>query len=129
MYKELVISIFLVILIFIGDYFTQNYTEKAIEKINISLDDIKKEIVEENININNVSQKTKNTEKIWENYNKKLSYFIEHDELEKVENNLVGCVSYIESNEYIEAKEKIDEMKFILKHIEEKNRFNLKNIF
>ena len=129
MYKELVISIFLVILIFIGDYFTQNYTEKAIEKINISLDDIKKEIVEENININNVSQKTKNTEKIWEDYNKKLSYFIEHDELEKVENNLVGCVSYIKSNEYIEAKEKIDEMKFILKHIEEKNRFNFKNIF
>ena len=129
MYKELVISIILVCLIFIGDYFTQNYTKKTIKSINLNLSELKKELVAENVDINKISENIENLEKNWEKSNKKLAYFIEHDELEKVENNLVGCKSYLKSYEFIEGKEKIDEISFILKHIEDKNRFNLKNLF
>ena len=58
-----------------------------------------------------------------------MAYFIEHNELEKVETNLTNIKSYIEEDELDMAISSIDEAEFILKHIKEKNSFNLENIF
>ena len=59
----------------------------------------------------------------------KLAYFIEHDELEKVETDLVSIKSYIETQEYEQAVGELDKGAFVLKHIEDKYAFNLQNIF
>ena len=58
-----------------------------------------------------------------------MSYFIEHDELEKVENNFTGLKSFIETQENAEAINELDKGVFTLKHIEDKNSLNLRNIF
>ena len=58
-----------------------------------------------------------------------LAYYIEHDELEKVETNLTGLRSFIESKEYSDALAELDKTVFVLRHIEDKNKFNLQNVF
>lgn len=67
--------------------------------------------------------------KQWEQRHDKLAYFIEHDELEKVETEFVAMKSYIEAKDYEEATSELDKSVFILKHIEDKYDFNLQNIF
>ena len=65
----------------------------------------------------------------WKEKFKVLAYYIEHNELEKVETNLTNIKSFINRKEKNLAISGIDEANFILKHIKEKNAFNLENIF
>lgn len=65
----------------------------------------------------------------WEGEQEKLAFFVEHEELEKVSNDMVIIESNFEQNEADEIDENITDLKFMLDHIEEKNQLNLKNIF
>ena len=58
-----------------------------------------------------------------------MAYFIEHDELEKVDTNITALKSFIETNEYAEAISELDKSVFVLRHIEEKYAFSLENVF
>ncbi len=65
----------------------------------------------------------------WDGEQEKLAFFVEHEELEKVSNDMVIIESNFEQNEADEIDENITDLKFMLDHIEEKNQLNLKNIF
>ena len=65
----------------------------------------------------------------WETKNEKLAYFIEHDELEKASNAIVEMKSHIETETYTDAIAELEEGIFVLQHIQERNSFDLKNIF
>ena len=126
MLKEVIISIIIVITIVSLDFITQNYTKEAVQQTSIMLTDLKEDIKK---NENNLSFKLNKIYENWEKRREKLAYFIEHDELEKVETNLTNIKSFIEEDEKNMAISGIDEAKFILEHIKEKNAFNLENIF
>ena len=64
----------------------------------------------------------------WERY-KILASVIEHDELEKVEKNLTGIYSALESKELSEIISELDESMFILRHIKDKYSFKMENVF
>ena len=136
MLKESIICIAILTSIFIGNYCTQNYTKTSVTELSNMLDNLE-EVVEENINhetekeeqeniVKNKSQELYNN---WKQRYAKLAYFIEHDELEKVETNITSLKSFIETDEYSESISELDKCDFILKHIEEKYKFNLQNIF
>ena len=126
MFKEVMISIIIIVLIFSLDIITQTYTMASVAETSSELDNLKGKIENQNDNLDiNIDKISSN----WEKRRQKLSYFIEHDELEKVETNLTNIKSYIESAEFNMAISSIDEAKFILEHIKEKNAFNLENIF
>ena len=134
MKKEIIICIIVVIAIVLGNVITQNYTNESVKILSDELDELK-------INLNNKLEKkeekpkeelSKKIEKItndWELRHDKLAYYIEHNELEKVEDNLTSLNSLISTEEYAEAIKELDKSIFILKHIEEKYAFNLENIF
>ena len=127
MFKELIISILIVVLIVVLDFVTQNYTKEAVRQTSTRLNSLKEEI-----KTNTQNSLDSNIERIfknWEQKRKNLAYFIEHDELEKVETNLTNIKSYIEEAEFDMAITSIDEAEYILNHIEDKNSFNLENIF
>ena len=67
--------------------------------------------------------------KNWREKYEKLAFFIEHDELEKVETELTELTAYIKIEEYEEAINPLETSIFILNHIKEKFRLNMKNIF
>ncbi|MCI8444739.1 MAG: DUF4363 family protein [Clostridia bacterium] len=130
--KEIIICMVIVIVIIVGNIVTQNYTVKSVEKLSQQLEELKvdlKEVREKQEVSKQTKEKMERVQENWKERHNKLAYFIEHDELEKVEDNLTGIKSFIETQEYAEAISQLDKGVFILKHIEEKYDFNLENIF
>ena len=128
MRKEAIISIVLIIIIIIGNIITQNYAEKTIKTLTSKLDELKIDIEEEkkgkgiDKNMDEIIEK-------WDRKHVKLAYFIEHNELERIEINLIGMKSYIRDMEKTEAVSKIEETKFLLENLEKKYKIHLENIF
>ncbi len=160
MNKELIISAIIIVIVVIGNIFTQNYTQKSVKSITTKLGELREELIIEKSQNEQENQKSKESTKEkstentniksndknevnWEKVNKDieninqnwrekfetLAYFIEHDELEKVDTNLTGLKSFVETEEATDAISELDKSVFILKHIEDKNMINLKNIF
>ena len=115
MWKEVIICFIIVILILLGNFLMQNYTVKSVETLSNDLDVLREEILDQQ-DKEEVSKDTKETitklKDNWKEKYEKLAYFIEHNELEKVE-----------------AVNELDKSKFILQHIKEKYEFKLENIF
>ena len=131
MWKETIICVVIVIAIVIGNYITQNYTVQSVEELTSKLGELKQEIVKEegDIDREKANNKMEEIKKSWEARHDKLAYFIEHDELEKVETDLTSLKSFIETKSYSEATSELDKSVFVLQHIEDKYAFNLENVF
>ena len=129
MYKEVIISIVIVVIIVIGNVITQNYTNKSIEAISSDLNSLRQELNVDDVNQEKAREHFDEIEKKWDKMQEKMAYYIEHDELEKVKTNLTELKSHTETEEYEEAICYLDKSVFVLDHIEEKSEFNLKNIF
>lgn len=129
MLKEFVICVIIVTLIFVGNIITQNYTNSSIDITSENLNKLREEIIKEQVNLEISNQKIKEISSDWNNRHKNLAYYIEHDELEKVETDLSALKGYIEVEEYKEATAELDRTIYILQHIKNKNIFNLENIF
>ena len=127
MHKELVICIILVVLIIIGDIVTQNYTKNTVNYITNELELLKQGLSEKSKEqaddeINKIDEK-------WKDAHDKLAYYIEHDELEKVETNFTACKSLAKTGEYSQAISELEKTIYVLDHITDKYSFNLVNIF
>ena len=131
MYKELIISLIIIIAIVMGNTITQNYTKQTVAELSDSLNELKEKISQddENINWKEVEIQIEDINKKWNERYDKMAYYIEHNELEKVESNITGLKSYTNKQDSPEALNQINSSIFILKHIQEKNELNLKNIF
>ncbi len=127
MYKELVICIVIIVSIFSLDMFTQGYTNRSVEEISKKIEELEQNITTEDKET--IDDQLNNINHRWEMMHKKLAYYIEHNEIEKVDTAFVNMESYIKSEEYASAKAQLEEGKFILKHIKQKYSFNLQNIF
>lgn len=127
MLKEAVICIIIIIGIMGLEYYTQNFTLNSVNEITEIFDKI-----EEKISKNDVEGAKNEIKKIsskWEEKQKKLAYYIEHDELEKVHTAIVLMKSYTKTKDFPSAMAALEEGEFVLEHIQEKNSFNLQNIF
>ena len=129
MYKEKIVCVIIIIVIFSLDFITQNYTKKVVNEIKLNLEELREELKKKDNMKNNLNEKINDLYNQWMKYNFKLAFYIEHDELEKVKTNFISCKSYIESEEYIEALNELDKTVFVLEHIVDKNKFSLENIF
>ena len=129
MYKELVISAIIVISIFVLDYITQKYTDDAINDAIQDLTTIKQALQEDNVNEEKVVRDAGENYEKWLDYRKTLAFYIEHNELEKVETNYVSGNSFIENAKYEDAISELEKTVFVLQHINDKYSVNLENIF
>ncbi len=152
MKKELIIVIIIVIAIIILDTITHNYTKINFAKINEQLEQIKEisedmyimekeqDIAEntskeEKENDNKTSKQEKLKEKIktmeedWKTINNKTALYIEHEELEKANVSMVKFKRYIQLEEYIEAIAELENCKYILDHIRDKEAMQIINLF
>lgn len=132
MKKELIICILIIALIIITNVVTQNYTKECVALMNQKLDILKEESLNENINDDNkknISDTIKDIEDNWNVFQEKLAYYIEHDELEKVETQIWAMKGFCEIGKYDEVVPELDKCVFILEHIQDKTKLNVKNIF
>ena len=129
MYKELIVSIVILIAIFTGDYITQNYTDKTVSETIEGLKALKDNMAVSEITSDEKLEKGNEVYEKWLEKHEILAYFIEHDELEKVETEFVACKSFIASEQYELADAELEKTMFILEHINDKYSFSLENIF
>ena len=128
MWRDIVFCIIIIVVIVIVDFYIQDFIKNSAEEMTVKLDNLKQEVSnKEKDKINEVD--TKEVRETWEERYKILASVIEHDELEKVEKNLTGIYSAIESNELSEAVSELDESMFILRHIKDKYSFKIENVF
>ncbi|MBR6505166.1 MAG: DUF4363 family protein [Clostridia bacterium] len=132
MYKEIIIIITILVLVFSLNYMTQKYTKFCVSEISSDLNNLRGKI-EEKINSEEVSEELNNSinsiHNKWDEMYKKLAYYIEHDELEKVETCLTNIRSNIETEELEHSIENLDNCIFVLEHIKDKEQLSLANIF
>lgn len=127
MVKETVICVIIIVVIFGLEMFTQNFTKETVSEITETMSSLKESILKTDKEKmqKDIAKLTDN----WEGKHNKLAYYIEHDELEKVDTAIVRMKSYIETEYFEDAIAELEDGKFVLEHIEDKNAFNLKNIF
>lgn len=129
MLKESIICVVIVIAIIFGNNVTQNYTKETVSELTSELTLLREDMTNQEVDNKKTRDKIEEIYEQWQKRHDKLAYFIEHDELEKVETELISIKSYIESEQYEDSVDELDKSVFILQHIEDKYAFNLQNIF
>lgn len=126
-WKKILLIISILMIVIALDLLLYFKTDKLIQDIQ---DDLAK--LEECIDDNNVEKSKEEVNNLVKNWNKTentLSFFIEHEEVEKVSLKIVVIEENTKNDEYESALEDIAETKHLLEHIEDKYNLNLKNIF
>ena len=129
MKKEIIICTLIITIVLIGNYITQKYTEESLQKLSQDLYEIKDKIKKGEKDKNALEKSIKETENEWKQRKFKLAYYIEHDELEKIETNMTSMKSFVKTKEYTNSINEIDTAIFIFNHIKDKYNFTLENIF
>lgn len=130
MKKELIICIFIIAIIIITNVITQNYTKECVSQMNERLDILKEaSLAKEKIEEENITAEIKNIENKWNEFQEKLAFYIEHDELEKVETQIFAMKGFAEIEKYDEIVPELEKCVFILEHIQDKTKLNIKNVF
>ena len=132
MKKEIIISIIVITMVIIGNIVTQNNTKKTVAKLNEKLANLKNSLIDviddnkkKDENYLKYKEKSSDIRNRWDEMQELLSFYIEHDELEKVETQLAVINGQMESKLYDEAVVEIERCKFILEHIADKTAFKI----
>ena len=129
MYKELVISIIIVIAIVVGNIVTHNYTKDSVAMLNDELNTLRQILLKEEKKQDLLNKQVIEIEEKWSEKHKVLAYYTEHDELEKVETQITAVKGNIEVEEYEQCIPELDKCIFILNHIKDKDSLMIQNIF
>lgn len=129
MKKELIICLIVIVVVIIGNIITQNYTKQCVAEMNQQLYELKGEISQQNKIEEKLKEKTEFIKTRWDEMQETLAFYIEHDELEKVETQLFLLNGEIETKIYEDAVPEIEKCIFILEHIADKTALDIKNIF
>ena len=129
MKKEIIICIIVVIFVLIGNIITQNYTRKSVETTNAKLIELKEKLSMPSKDDEKLKEAVQDIKEDWDEKQEKLAYYIEHDELEKVETQIHLLSGEVEAKLYEDAVPEADKCMFILEHIKDKTALNVKNIF
>lgn len=128
-YKEIIICIVVIIFVVVLNIITESYTKYSVETTSRSLEELKEMINKEEQNKEEIEEKVSSIKLNWENNYKKLAFYVEHDELEKVNTELVSLKANIEAEEYEQGMPDLEKCIFILQHIKDKSAMQIKNVF
>lgn len=127
MYKEIIIIIVAITLVVSLDIVTNNYTKETVNIMREKLSVLREYIFEENKEKSD--SQIPDIENEWDERYKILAFYLEHDELEKVNTELTSLKAFLNMEEYSECMNSLDKCVFILEHIQEKEETSLKSVF
>lgn len=106
----------------------ENVEKSEEEKLSLA-NSQKLELEEVEEEINGLMDRVGSLKDKWFIEESKLSFFAEHNELEKISYAITVLEENAKNNEYNDALVNIVEANYWLEHIKEKDSFKLKNIF
>lgn len=125
--REFMIIVVILIIVFYIEHITSKNLSNSVEWMRNGIVSIENKLIEKQEE--EAQKEFYELKEKWEGENEKLSLYVEHNELEKVGNDMVIIESNFSRNEADELFENIADLKYMLSHIEEKNQLKLKNIF
>ena len=114
MYKELIISAIVAVMILGLNFITQNYTENAVVQMGEKLDKTRQELVKEEVDFETAKKASKEAFDKWEELDDTIALYIEHAEIEKVKTAIISMQSFIEMEDDSQAVDSIDRCSYIL---------------
>lgn len=127
--KQAIIMVIILIIIFGLALYTQSFLNNTSDNLVSKLEILKKEIENGNKQEDLLKEKTDEIYGEWQDINEKWSVVVLHDEIDLIETSLIRMKSKIKTGSLEESMEDLDTSIFLLKHIKEKEKTSLKNIF
>lgn len=120
-------SICIIIILFVSylDIILNVHFEKEMKIMQNNINDLQELMIKKE----NGKEKVEELKKNWERFDYIAAYYTEHNELEKVSLKINLVKKNIEIDENDMTVEYLEELKFLLNHIFEKDKLSLKNIF
>ena len=123
--REFFICVVIIIFIIFLDIILNNHFKKEKEQMDLLISELQQIVLDNKSG----KEKVKELDKKWNNFDKIAAYYTEHNELEKVSLKINLVKKNIETDENDMTAEYLEELKFLLNHIYEKDKITLKNIF
>ena len=125
-FKQIITIIVIIIIIITLDFILEKYTKNAVNTMSEILKEIDELVAKEDVEANDKSKQLLDK---WDKFQKLLSCYIEHDEIEKVGDKINLLEKQVRIENYTDARHSITETEFLLKHIEDKQTFTIENFF
>ena len=125
--KEYFIILIILFLVIYINYLTDKDLKEQISWMRDGISSI-----ENNINEENKDKAKKEFEELhnkWSDITEHLELFVDHNELEKISSDIIKIDVNLKVDENEELIENIYDLQFMLDHIEQKNKLNLRNFF
>jgi hypothetical protein len=126
--KENLILVIIIIIIFLGGILIQNYLESSGQILIKQLENLK-QLIEDKKSMNEINTMSENIYENWKETESKWSVIVLHTELDLIDIALIEMKTNIEENDKEQGKVALEKSIFLINHINEKEKFNLKNIF
>lgn len=121
--KETIGIILIIVFVISIEIITEKITNNSLRVISQEITNIEEngeEKIEESVN---------KLSEAWKNEESKLSCYMEHDELEEI-SKLINSLNFSsKKNDTEKIEENINEIKFKMEHIKNKQKVKIKNIF
>ena len=130
-FKQVIAIIIIIIVIIIADIILEKNTNSTIEIVSEKLELVDEKVEKfesDNVSKLELKKEVNKMVDIWKEKQKILTYYIEHDEIEKISDKIELIRKQIEIEEFGDARQAIEETKFLLDHLKEKEKLNLRNI-
>ena len=127
MNKEIVFSILIITIITLIALKSQEFTHHTVEVSTIGLEETKNN-VKKQINIDSIKEKMNDIYREWESNENILALYLEHNELRDIDELMEEILGELEEKPE-DALSQINKCITNLKYVEEKQLFNLKNLF
>lgn len=127
--KQIIIMIIILIIIFSGSLYIQKFLDDTSEPLVSKLKGIKEDIENGNIEDKESVEKAEEIYQEWEDMSTKWAIIVLHDEMDLIEMSLIKMRANIEMGNAEDSIQELETSIFLLEHIGEKEKTNLKNIF
>ena len=124
-FREYLILALIIVFVTLTELITLHVTNICLENINYDIRELELAINENN----DVYDKMQKLLDEWRTVENKLSFYMEHNELEKISSDVINLESNIRTNDNVDSIEKLNEVEYRLIHVKNKQRLKLKNIF
>lgn len=128
--KEIIIIIICIIMVIVGANFSLNYLSNTGKALIDDLNELKIEIQKaKNSEENRAEKLADSIYAKWQDIERGWSIIVVHNELDLIQLSLTGMKSYISEGKYSESIEELEKSTFLLEHVQDKEKLDLKNVF
>lgn len=127
--KEILIIVISILIVIVGANISQGYLNKTSDELIQNIETLREEIKKAQISEDNNSKElVEDIYHKWKGIEKNWSIIVIHNELDLIELALVSMKTCIEEKEYNEAMKELEKSSYLIEHIKDNEKLELKNI-